>query len=47
MIVRLCTRAGHPEPEFVDLVHLRQLGLVHLDGRGRGARWSLAESSHE
>jgi ATP-dependent DNA helicase RecG len=109
MIVRLCTRAGHPEPEFVeqagafgvrflprgyiaphrivhdltdrqreilqamanrgrvtfsevrsalasppsdrsirnDLMHLRQLGLIHLDGRGRGARWSLAESSHE
>lgn len=103
MIVDLCVRAGHPEPEFVaernsfgvrflpsgyiaphrvahdlterqreilhvlarrgrltfaevreqladppsdrsirnDLMQLRQLGLARLDGRGRGARWSL------
>jgi ATP-dependent DNA helicase RecG len=30
-----------------DLMHLRQLGLARLDGRGRGARWSLAEVTRE
>jgi len=109
MIVNLCVRAGHPEPEFVeesgavgvrflpsgyiaphrvvhdltdrqreilqllagalqltfaeirkglkeapsdrsirnDLMHLRRLGLTRLDGRGRGARWSLMEAVDE
>ncbi|MFZ5625128.1 MAG: ATP-binding protein [Gemmatimonadota bacterium] len=30
-----------------DLMHLRQLGLARLDGRGRGARWSLVEVTGE
>jgi ATP-dependent DNA helicase RecG len=109
MIVNLCVRAGHPEPEFVaegnafgvrflpsgyiaphrvvhdlterqreilqvlarrgrttfaevrgelssppsdrsirnDLMHLRQLGLARLEGRGRGAQWTLVEVSGE
>jgi len=109
MIVDLCVRAGHPEPEFIeerdsfgvrflpsgyiaphrvvhdltqrqreilhilanadcltfsevrdrltappsdrsirnDLTQLRQLGLARLNGRGRGARWSLVEDSDE
>jgi ATP-dependent DNA helicase RecG len=109
MIVDLCVRAGHPEPEFLeqggavgvrfvqsrylaphravpglterqkeilqilshgdqlsfaevrqalreapsdrsirnDLMHLNRLGIVRLEGRGRGARWSLEKSKQE
>ncbi|OGR00430.1 MAG: transcriptional regulator [Deltaproteobacteria bacterium RIFOXYD12_FULL_50_9] len=109
MIVELCIKAGHPEPEFVeetgafgvrflpsayiaprrvahdlterqreilqllagaqeinfarvrqilrsapsdrsirnDLIQLRQLGLIELDGRGRSARWFLTRKNDE
>ncbi len=30
-----------------DLMHRRHLGLARLDGRGRGARWSLVEVTGE